>query len=203
MGKACPLSAIDQQKIEQWIAAQGTPQQVALRCRIVSAAAAGESDVAIAQQLLLNRNTVILWSKRFGDEGLDGLWDIAHGRGRKPLYSSDKIAAIVDATLQTKPAGMTHWSCRTLAQSQGVSKSTVNNIWRAHNLQPHRSQTFKLSRDPKFLEKITDVLGLYLNPPQQAIVLCVDEKSQLQALDRTQPSLHIKPGRCGTLTHDY
>src|ERR1700736_119820 len=203
MGKACQLSAIEQQTIEQWIEAHGTPQQVALGCRIVSPAAAGESDVAIAQQLSVNRNTVILWRKRFGDEGLDGLWDIAPGRGRKPLYSIDKIAAIVDATLQTKPAGMTHWSCRTLAQSQGVSKSTVNNIWRAHNLQPHRTQTFKLSRDPKFLEKMTDVVGLYLNPPQQAIVLCVDEKSQIQALDRTQPGLPIKPGRCGTMTHDY
>ena len=203
MGKACQLSAVEQQKIEQWIAAHGTPQQVALRCRIVSAAAAGASDVAIAQQLSVNRNTVILWRKRFGDEGLDSLWDIAPGRGRKPLYSIDKIAAIVDATLQTKPAGMTHGSCRTLAQSQGVSKSTVNNIWRAHNLQPHRSQTFKLSRDPRFLEKMTDVVGLYLNPPQQAMVLCVDEKSPIQALDRTQPGLPIKPGRCGTMTHDY
>ena len=151
----------------------------------------------------MNRNTVILWRKRFGEEGLDGLWDIAPGRGRKPLYEIDKIAAIVDATLQTKPAGMTHWSCRTMAQSQGVSKSTVNNIWRAHNLQPHRTKTFKLSRDPKFLEKMTDVVGLYLNPPQQAIVLCVDEKSQIQALDRTQPGLPIKKGRCGTMTHDY
>src|SRR5437588_9596926 len=203
MGKACQLSAVEQQKIEHSIAAHGTPRQVALRCRIVSAAAADESDVAIAQQLSVNRNTVILWRKRFADEGLDGLWDIAPGRGRKPLYSIDKIAAIVDATLQTKPAGMTHWSCRTLAHSQGVSKSTVNNIWRAHHLQPHRTKTFKLSRDPKFLEKMTDVVGLYLNPPQQAIVLCVDEKSQIQALDRTQPGLPMKKGRCGTMTHDY
>src|ERR1700682_2314216 len=203
MGKSCQLADGDRRKIEQWAAAHGTPQQVALRCRIVLAAVAGESDVAIAEQLSVNRNTVILWRKRFGDEGLDGLWDIAPGRGRKPLYSIDKIAAIVDATLQTKPAGMTHWSCRTLAHSQGVSKSTVSNIWRAHNLQPHRTKTFKLSRDPKFLEKMTDVVGLYLNPPQQAIVLCVDEKSQIQALDRTQPGLPIKKGRCGTMTHDY
>src|SRR5207302_1155504 len=121
MGKACQLSGVEQQKIEHWIAAHGTPQQVALRCRIVSAAAAGESDVAIAQQLSVNRNTVILWRKRFADEGLDGLWDIAPGRGRKPLYSIDKIAAIVDATLQTKPAGMTHWSCRTLAHNRGAA----------------------------------------------------------------------------------
>src|ERR1700682_1062113 len=203
MGKACQLSAIEQQTIEQWIAAHEAPQQVASRCRIVVAAAAGKSDCAIAKQLSVNRNTVILWRKHFSEEGLDGLWDIAPGRGRKPLYPIDKIAAIVDATLQTKPAGMTHWSCRTMADSQGVSKSTVNNIWRAHNLQPHRTKTFKLSRDPKFLEKMTDVVGLYLNPPQQAIVLCVDEKSQIQALDRTQPGLPIKKGRCGTMTHDY
>src|SRR5713101_2212663 len=203
VGKSSQLSEVEQLKLQQWTAAHGTPQQVALRCRIVLAAAAGDSDVTIAKRLAVNRNTVILWRKRFGDEGLDGLWDIAPGRGRKPTYQIDKIAGIVDATLQTKPAGMTHWSCRTMAQSQGVSKSTVNNIWRAHNLQPHRTKTFKLSRDPKFLEKMTDVIGLYLNPPQQAIVLCVDEKSQIQALDRTQPGLPIKKGRCGTMTHDY
>ena len=146
MGKPCQLSEAERQQIQQWIAAHGTPQQVALRCRIVLAATAGESDVAIAKRLAVNRNTVILWRKRFADEGLDGLWDIAPGRGRKPRYEIDKIAAIVEATLQTKPAGMTHWSCRTMAKSQGVSKSTVNNIWRAHKLQPHRTKTFKLSR---------------------------------------------------------
>ena len=203
MGKSWQPSEVERGKLQQWTAAHGTPQQVALRCRIVLAAAAGESDVTIAKRLSVNRNTVILWRRRFGDKGLDGLWDIAPGRGRKPVFQIDKIAAIVDATLQTKPAGMTHWSCRTMAQSQGVSKSTVNNIWRAHNLQPHRTETFKLSRDPKFLEKMTDVVGLYLNPPQQAIVLCVDQKSQIQALDRTQPGLPIKKGRCGTMTHDY
>src|SRR6202051_2184281 len=203
MGRTRQLSEVEQQKLQQWTSAHGTPQQVALRCRIVLAAAAGECDVAISKRLSVTRTTVILWRKRFGDEGLDGLWDIAPGRGRKPTYQMDKIAGIVEATLQTKPAGITHWSCRTMAQSQGVSKSTVNNIWRAHNLQPHRTETFKLSRDPKFLEKMTDVVGLYLNPPQQAIVLCVDEKSQIQALDRTQPGLPIKKGRCGTMTHDY
>ena len=197
------LSVLERQKIQEWIAAHGTPQQVALRCRIVLSAAEGEADSAISRRLSVNRNTVILWRKRFVDSGLDGLWDVASGRGRKPIYAIDKIAAIVDATLQTKPAGMTHWSCRTLAEQQGVSKSTVNNIWRAHNLQPHRTETFKLSRDPKFLEKMTDVVGLYLNPPQKAIVLCVDEKSQIQALDRTPPGLPIKKGRCGTMTHDY
>jgi transposase len=203
MSSSLGLSVIDRQKIREWISAYGTPQQVALRCRIVLGAAEGEADSAIARRLSVNRNTVILWRKRFVEFGLDGLWDIAPGRGRKPTYELDKIRAIVNATLQTKPAGMTHWSCRTLAEQQGVSKSTVNNIWRAHHLQPHRTETFKLSRDPKFLEKMTDVVGLYLNPPQQAIVLCVDEKSQIQALDRTQPGLPIKKGRCGTMTHDY
>src|SRR5271156_5206415 len=122
MGKPCQPSAVEQAKLEQWMAAHGTPQQVALRCRIVLAAATGESDVAIAQQLSVNRNTVILWRRRFADQGLDGLWEVAPGRGRKPVYAMDKIADIVEATLQTKPAGMTHWSCRTMAQNQGVSK---------------------------------------------------------------------------------
>jgi hypothetical protein len=114
-----------------------------------------------------------------------------------------KVNAIVNATLQTKPKGMTQWSCRTMAERQGVGKSTISNIWRSHNLKPHRSETFKLSRDVRFLEKLTDVVGLYLNPPQRAIVLCVDEKSQIQALDRIQPGLPLKTGRCGTMTHDY
>jgi transposase/transcriptional regulator with XRE-family HTH domain len=197
------MEAGDQQQIEQWLAAQGTPQQVALRSRIVLAAGEGQSDSAIAEQLQINRKTVILWRHRFAEQGLGSLWEIAFGRGRKPLYGADKIRTIVDATLQTKPKGMTQWSCRLMAKSQGVSKSTVSNLWRSHNLKPHRVKTFKLSRDPKFLEKLTDVVGLYLNPPQQAMVLCVDEKSQIQALDRTQPGLPLKKGRCGTLTHDY
>ena len=200
---ALSLETDDRQKIEQWLAAHGTPQQVALRGRIVLAAAEGQSDTAIAMQLEINRKTVILWRQRFADQGLDSLWEIAPGRGRKPVYGADKIRAVVDATLQTKPKGMTQWSCRLMAKNQGVSKSTVSNIWRSHNLKPHRVKTFKLSRDPKFLEKLTDVVGLYLNPPQQAIVLCVDEKSQIQALDRTQPGLPLKKGRCGTMTHDY
>src|SRR5258708_15054637 len=128
MGKSCALSAVELQKMEQWIAAHGTPQQVAMRCRIVLAAATGESNVAIAERLAVNRNTVILWRKRFAEEGLDGLWDIAPGRGRKPTYQIDKIAAIVEATLQTKPAGITHCRFRRIAQIQRASKSTVNTI---------------------------------------------------------------------------
>ena len=200
---ALALKDGDEQQLRQWIAAFGTPQQVSLRSRIVLAAAAGQSDSAIARDLAVNRTTVILWRGRFRQEGLDGLWEVAPGRGRKPTYGPEKIQAIVDATLRTKPEGMTQWSCRLMAASQNVSKSTINNIWQSHNLKPHRVKTFKLSRDAKFLEKLTDVVGLYLNPPQQAIVLCVDEKSQIQALDRTQPGLPIKKGRCGTMTHDY
>jgi transposase len=197
------LSPAEAQQLRQWISAHGTPQQVALRCRIVLAHSAGSSDAAIAEELSINRKTVILWRKRFAERRSDGLWEIAPGRGRKPTYTPNKIAAVVKATLESQPAGRTHWSCRSLAKAQGVSNSTVNSIWQAHQLKPHRSETFKLSRDPKFLEKLTDVVGLYLNPPEQAIVLCVDEKSQIQALDRTQPGLPLKRGRCGTMTHDY
>jgi transposase len=200
---ALSLTDNDREQIGRWLSAQGTPQQVALRSRIVLAAAAAQSDSAIANALAINRKTVMLWRARFAEDGLRSLWEIAPGRGRKPTYDGAKIKAIVDTTLQTKPKGMTHWSCRLMAARQGVSKSTVSNIWRSHNLKPHRVKRFKLSRDPHFLEKLTDVVGLYLNPPQQALVLCVDEKSQIQALDRTQPGLPLKKGRCGTMTHDY
>jgi transposase len=194
----------DQQKlIEQWLAALGTPQQVALRGRIVLAAGHGKSEAAIAAEMKVNRKTVRLWRERFVAQGLPGLWEIAPGRGRKAVYSPERIKAVIDATLQSKPKGMTHWSCRLMAANQGISKSTVSNLWRSHNIKPHRTKTFKLSRDPKFLQKLTDLIGLYLNPPDKAIVLCVDEKSQIQALNRTQPGLPLKKGRCGTMTHDY
>jgi transposase len=206
MLRPCPLLSVSQQQqeqIEQWLAALGTPQQVALRCRIVLAASYGKTEAQIAATLEINRKTVRLWRERFTQEGLQGLWEIAPGRGRKPIYGPDRVKAVIDTTLQSKPKGSTHWSCRTLAADQGVSKSTVSNILRSHNLKPHRTKTFKLSRDPRFLEKLTDVVGLYLNPPDKAIVLCVDEKSQIQALNRTQPGLPLKKGRCGTMTHDY
>src|SRR5437867_8168970 len=190
-------------QIKEWLGALGTPQQVALRGRIILAAGLGKSEAAIAAEMKVNRKTVRLWRERFVAQGLAGLWEIAPGRGRKATYQPERIKAVIDATLQSKPNGMTHWSCRLMAAHQGISKSTVSNLWRSHNIKPHRSKTFKLSRDPKFLEKLTDVVSLYLNPPAQAIVLCVDEKSQIQALDRTQPGLPIKKGRCGTMTHDY
>jgi hypothetical protein len=143
------------------------------------------------------------WRERFVAQGLPSLWEIAPGRGRKAIYSSERVKAVIDATLQSKPKGMTHWSCRLMSAQQGISKSTVSNLWRSHNIKPHRTKTFELSRDPKFLQKLTDVVGLYLNPPDKAVVLCIDEKSQIQALNRTQPGLPLKKGRCGTMTHDY
>ena len=197
------LADADRKRLEHWVAAHGTPQQVALRCRIVLAAAVGRTNLAIGVELGVDVKTVALWRGRFAQVGPEGLWAIASGRGRKPTYSPNKIKAIVRATLSTKPKGMTQWSCRQMAQAQGVSKSTVSNIWRSHNLKPHRVKSFKLSRDVRFLEKLTDVVGLYLNPPDQALVLCVDEKTQIQALDRTQPGLPMKKGRLGTMTHDY
>ena len=189
---ALVVSEDQQFQLEQWLAAMGTPQQVALRCRIVLAAGRGESEAAIASSLEINRKTVRLWRERFAEEGLRGLWEIAPGRGRKATYGPERVKAVLDATLQSKPKGQTHWSCRLMAASQGISKSTVSNLWKSHNIKPHRTKSFKLSRDPKFLEKLTDVVGLYLNPPDKAIVLCVDEKSQIQALNRTQPGLPLK-----------
>lgn len=197
------LSSEDQIQLMQWEAAHGTSQQVALRCRLVLAAADGQQDLEIASAYGVNRHTAALWRRRVHAAGIDSVWDIHAGRGRKPRYDQAKRDAMIAATLETKPKGMTHWSCRSMAKAQGVSKNTVNRLWNLHNLKPHLSQTFKLSRDPKFVEKLTDVVGLYLNPPQKAIVLCVDEKSQIQALDRTQPGLPLKKGRCGTMTHDY
>jgi transcriptional regulator with XRE-family HTH domain len=197
------LSDVDREQLEAWVTAHGTPQQVALRCRIVLAAAAGQTNLTISEASGINPKTVALWRDRFVAAGPESLWEIAPGRGRKPTYDAAKIKRIVQATLSTKPKGMTQWSCRQMAQAQGVSKSTVSNIWRSHQLKPHRTKSFKLSRDARFLEKLTDVVGLYLNPPDQALVLCVDEKTQIQALDRTQPGLPMKKGRLGTMTHDY
>jgi transposase len=197
------IPELQREQLERWVAAHGTPQQVALRCRIVLGAASGQTDVVLTDTLGVSRPTVALWRGRFAQTGPAGLWETAPGRGRKATLSSRKIKSIVQATTSTLPDGMTHWSCRTMADAQGVSKSTVSTIWRSHQLKPHRVKTFKLSRDARFLEKLTDVVGLYLNPPDQALVLCVDEKTQIQALDRTQPGLPMKKGRLGTMTHDY
>ncbi|HTS59029.1 MAG TPA: IS630 family transposase [Terriglobales bacterium] len=192
-----------QRTLEAWIAARNTPQKVAFRSRIVLMAAEGKANRRIAQELQTSRPTVILWRQRFAEGGPTALTEEAPGRGRKPRISSEKVKQIVEATLHTKPKAATHWSVRSMAKAQGVSPATVQRIWDAHGLEPHRTRSFKLSRDKQFVEKLTDVVGLYLNPPDKAVVLCMDEKSQIQALNRTQPSLPMKKGRCGTLTHDY
>jgi transposase len=192
----------DLHRLAAWAHAPSTPQQIVLRCRVVLDAAAGVSDLTIADALGVNRHTVALWRTRVRQEGVGAVWEIADGRGRRPQYDLAKRDGLITATLQSRPPGQTHWSCRSMAVAQGVSKNTVNRLWQLHNLKPHLHRTFTLSRDKKFLEKLTDVVGLYMNPPEQAVVLCVDEKSQIQALDRTQPGLPLKKGRCGTMTHD-
>lgn len=203
VARSISLNPKDRLELERWVDAHGTPQQVTQRCRIVLAASAGQQDKDVADTLQINFKTVALWRGRFLKEGVECLWEVAAGRGRKPTYPVSKVAAVIENTLQSRPAGATHWSCRSMAKAQGLSKATVSRIWQAHQIKPHRTHGFKLSRDPHFLEKLTDVVGLYLNPPTKALVICVDEKSQIQALDRTQPGLPMKRGRCGTMTHDY
>ena len=202
---AAPIALADEDRdtLEQWVRADATPQGLARRAWVILQAADGVSNVEIARETGLSRPTVIAVRDRFSDDGPGGLSVVKPGRGRKPQIPPEKVAEIVHATLHEKPPGGTHWSCRSLAKAKGVSPATVQRIWDAHNLKPWRVDTFKLSNDNQFIEKLTDVVGLYLNPPERAIVLCVDEKSQIQALDRTQPSLPMKPGRAGTMTHDY
>lgn len=172
-----------------------------LRARIVLLAAEGRPNGAVAAELGCNVNTVRLWRNRFVAQGLRGLQDAA-GRGRKPVIVGVREAEIVSATL-TPPDQSTHWSARRLAAKLKVSKSTVHRVWQAHRLQPHREKTFKFSRDPLLVEKVLDLIGLYLNPPEKALVLCVDEKSQIQALERTQLALPLAPGKTACRTHDY
>jgi transposase len=198
-----PVSPEHRQILERWVRAPSTPQNIATRARVVLMAADGAANNRIAEELGVTRSTVILWRSRFAEGGPTALTETAPGRGRKPAIGAERITAIVEATLHSTPPGATHWSCRTMAAAQGVSPATVQRIWDAHGLAPHRVRAFKLSRDPRFSEKLTDVVGLYLDPPDKALVLCVDEKSQIQALDRTQPSLPMKRGRAGTMTHEY
>jgi transposase len=166
-------------------------------------AADGVSNSEISEMVGVSRPTVLAWRDQFEEEGLTEFGVVAKGRGPKPSISEEKVAEIVELTLHTKPEGQTHWSCRSMAQQVGVSPASVQRIWSARGLKPHLVKTFKLSNDARFEDKLVDVVGLYLNPPEQAVVLCMDEKSQIQALDRTQPSLPMKKGRAGTMTHDY
>ena len=182
---------------------QVAAHRAVLRAQVLLLAADGVANAHIADDLELSVNTVRSWRERFAVEGLARLGEVRCGRGRKPSITEEQVAEIVRLTLHSTPAGHTHWSCRTMAARVGVSPATVQRIWDARGLKPHLVGTFKLSNDPRFEDKLIDVVGLYLNPPTKAVVLCMDEKSQIQALDRTQPSLPMVKGRAGTMTHDY
>lgn len=193
----------EQAQLEQIVRQGKTPQKVAARARIVLMLANHEPPSGVAAALHVSRMTVRLWADRFVADGLPGLVRDATRPGRRKQITPEKVHAIVEATLRTRPPAATHWSSRTLAKAQGVSDGTIRKIWRQHRLQPHRIGRFKLSTDPHFVEKLRDVVGLYLNPPEKAVVFCVDEKSGIQALDRTRPVLPLRPRVPERQTHDY
>jgi transposase len=200
-----PLVISDEQRevLEKLSGSRTAAHRDVQRASVLLMAGEGMASTRIAAQLGLSATTVAAWRERFEQEGLKAFAGVRPGRGRKPSIPPEKVSEIVHATLHEKPVGETHWSCRSMAKAHGVSPATVQRIWSARGLKPHQVKTFKLSNDKRFEEKLVDVVGLYLNPPEHAIVLCMDEKSQIQALDRTQASLPIKPGRAGTMTHDY
>lgn len=197
------VSKQDRVFMEELVRSGNTPQKIVFRIAVVLGAADGCSNAQLVRDLATTKSSVLKWRARYLQAGLEGILEDAPRSGRKKTISAAKEAAIVEATLQTKPAQATHWSTRSMAEAQGVSDTTVHRIWKAHRLQPHRVKTFKFSRDPQFVEKVRDVVGLYLNPPEKALVLCVDEKSQIQALDRTQPILPLRSGIPERQTHDY
>jgi len=180
-----------------------TPQKIVLRASIVLFAGDGLPNNRIARELSTSRPTVLHWRECFHNFGVAGLLKDASRPGRRKQITADQIADIVNATLKTLPEDATHWSTRNLARSYGVSHMTIHRIWKSHRLQPHRTENFKISSDPEFSSKVRDIVGLYMNPPTKALVLCVDEKSQIQALDRTQPLLPLRPGIPERRTHDY
>jgi transposase len=204
-GRQAPVVVLSEQEretLERWARRPKSAQALALRCRIVLAAAAGESNEEIAARLACNRNTVGKWRGRFVERRLDGLHD--EPRPGKPRTISDEdVERVIVKTLEETPAAATHWSTRSMAQATGMSQTAVSRIWRAFGLKPHLVETFKLSPDPQFIDKVRDIVGLYLNPPDAAVVLCVDEKSQIQALDRSAPILPLMPGTPQRRTHDY
>jgi transposase len=200
--KLLALSTQQSNQLVEWTRRHKTSQALALRARIILACAQEEKNSTVARRCGVYRMTVTKWRERFIERGLDGLLDEPRpGAPRK--HADAKIEQLIATTLNERPAEATHWSTRLLARKLGVSQSTVSRVWRAFGLQPHRSETFKLSADPLFVDKVRDIVGLYLNPPTKAMVLCVDEKSQIQALDRTQPMLPLAPGIPERRTHDY
>jgi transposase len=197
------LAPGDRERLEKLVRDRNTPQKVVWRARIVLLAGDGVGAVAVARRVGKSVPSVRRWLRRYAAAGVAGLLkDATRPAGRQPL-PAETIKRVVDLTLHETPPGATHWSERTMAAKVGIAPSSVHNIWKAHGLKPHLVETFKLSRDPDFVAKMEDVVGLYLDPPDKALVLSVDEKSQIQALDRTQPGLPMKKGRAGTMTHDY
>lgn len=201
--KPVVLSEQERETLEGWTRRAKTSQALALRARIILTCADGHRpDTAIGREMGIRRSTVGKWRSRFQDQRLDGLLDEPRPGAPRKIGDSE-VERLITLTLESKPKGATHWSTRTMARTTGLSQSAVSRIWRAFSLQPHRQETFKLSKDPLFVEKVRDIVGLYMSPPTKAVVLCVDEKSQIQALDRTQPLLPMAPGIAERRSHDY
>lgn len=196
------LTTEERAKLERWARRPKTAQALAMRCRIVLLDEDGHSYVEIADRLEIRPQTVLKWRRRFLAKRLDGLLDEPRP-GPERTITDEQVEAVVVRTLETRPPGATHWSTRSMAAEMGISRNSVHRIWKAFGLQPHRVETFKLSTDPQFVEKVRDIVGLYMSPPENAVVLCVDEKSQCQALDRSQPLLPMTPGQAERRTHDY
>jgi transposase len=196
------LSAAERAQLESWTRRRTSAQALALRSRIVLLAAAGRNNSEIARELGIHRNVAGKWRSRFLEHRLDGLTDEPRP-GRPRTITDDKVEEVIVKTLESAPHDATHWSTRSMAREVGLTQSAVLRIWKAFGLQPHRQETWKLSKDPQFIDKVRDVVGLYLDPPERAVVLCVDEKSQIQALDRTAPILPMLPGTPQRATHDY
>jgi len=196
------LSKAERRTLERWWRGQLTPARQVLRARGILLAADGFSNADIAEELGVKPHTVGRWRNRFNENRLPGL-EKDRPRGGRPYANKGVVSEIIRKTTQETPANATHWSTRGLAKEMGVTQSMVSRVWRANGLKPHLVKTFKISNDPRFEEKLRDVIGLYLNPPENALVLSADEKTSIQALDRTQPSLPLVKGRCGTMTHDY
>jgi len=196
------LSNDEREQLERWSRRPKTAQALAQRARIVLACAEGESNDEVARQLKLTAQTVGKWRRRFVAQRLEGLLDEPRVGAPRKILDSD-VERVLTLTLESKPKDSTHWSTRSMAEASGLTQTAVSRVWRAFALQPHRTETFKLSKDPQFIEKVRDIVGLYMNPPTRALVLCVDEKSQIQALDRTQPIFPMRPGQAERRTHDY
>src|ERR671935_1707887 len=196
------VSPEDHATLARWTARRTTAQALALRARIILRCATGRSNMAVARELGVTDQTVCKWRGRFVQKGPAGLLDELR-RGVPRKITDDQVEAVIVKTLESTPHAATHWSTRSMAAATGLSRPTISRIWRAFGLQPHRTDTFKLSPDPQLVEKVRDIVGLYLNPPERALVLCADEKSQIQALDRMQPILPMRPGQAERRTHDY